>query len=262
MQNDNLVALVQSFQQLMSTKQLDAALQLVDTKAVWHSDEIGAPWSGIHHGMAAIREHFNNISGTTTNFERSILEIFSHKNLVIEIGSLSCTPDKTGQPFATEYVCLYGIENNKIISYRIFEDSLKLYRAYFSSNIDGENLSLQFNSSVANMTADEMVKVIKAAEIEKNFPASAPGAVSILDVNSMSIGMVKTADHPSYPHSNDYDEVHYVLQGTAKFKQNDAKVFEIEAGDVVFVKSPEKHEWFDCSSDFKLVFVQAKKIIL
>lgn len=122
--------LIQHFQSLMGMGKREEAFDLIDNKATWHSDEIGAPWSGIHHGIDEIKTHFGNISGTTKDFQREAKHWVEHGNLVIEIGSLSCILNKTNQPFATEYVCLYEVSDGKIISYRIFEDSLKLYRAY------------------------------------------------------------------------------------------------------------------------------------
>jgi len=31
---------------------------MIADDAVWHSDEIGAPWSGIHCGKENIKKHF------------------------------------------------------------------------------------------------------------------------------------------------------------------------------------------------------------
>jgi ketosteroid isomerase-like protein/mannose-6-phosphate isomerase-like protein (cupin superfamily) len=254
--NEN-INLVKLFQDLMSQKKKEAAFELIDKNAIWHSDEIGAPWSGVHHGLDDIKLHFQNISGTTKNFQRTINELIEHNNSVIEIGELSCILNKTDQPFETEYVCIYKVVDAKITSYRIFEDSLKLYRAYFDPK-KKEALGLKFEKSVVDIAADEKVKVIKRASIEDHFPAPAPGAVNLFDDRTMSVGMVQTESYPSYPHRNDYDEVHYVIKGTAKFKYEDSQVYDIAAGDVVYIKSPEKHEWYDCSPDFKLIFVQSK----
>jgi len=127
------ISLVQTFQQHLAKNEFDEAFALVDADAVWHSDEIGAPWSGVHHGLDAIKEHFLAIRGTTREFTRTSHRWIADEDLVIELGSLSCFLNKTSQPFATEYVCLYTVRNNTIHSYRIFEDSLKLYRAYFAT---------------------------------------------------------------------------------------------------------------------------------
>lgn len=127
------IPLIQSFQSHLANNEFDDAFALVSTDAIWHSDEIGAPWSGVHYGLDAIKEHFLAIRGTTRDFTRTTNRWIADDDLVIELGSLSCLLNKTSQPFSTEYVCLYTVRNNTIHSYRIFEDSLKLYRAYFAT---------------------------------------------------------------------------------------------------------------------------------
>lgn len=127
------ISVVKHFQQLMQNKNNEEAYKLITKDAVWHSDEIGAPWSGMHRGINAIKEHFANISGTTQDFRRQTHEFIEHGNMVIEIGELSCILNKTGRPFQTDYICLYTVDDNQqISSYRIYEDSLKLYQAYFA----------------------------------------------------------------------------------------------------------------------------------
>lgn len=116
--------LIESFQSLMAEGKQEEAFDLIAKDALWHSDEIGAPWSGIHQGIDAIKAHFGNISGTTKDFARQTHQWIEQGELLIEIGSLSCVLNKTGEPFATEYVCLYTVKSDKIQSYRIFEDSL------------------------------------------------------------------------------------------------------------------------------------------
>ncbi len=123
--------LIKKFQNHMACGEHDQAFDLIADDAVWHSDEIGAPWSGIHKGIDVIKRHFQNISGTTQEFKRHTEQFIEGGGLVIELGGLSCILNKTGLPFKTDYVCLYGLEGNKISSYRIFEDSLRLYNAYF-----------------------------------------------------------------------------------------------------------------------------------
>jgi len=123
------IELVKKFQQQLS-QDSKAAFDLIAQDAVWHSDSIGAPWSGTHRGKENVIKHFASIKGTTTHFKRHIDDFIEKGNLVIELGSLSCILNKTNKPFQTEYVCLYRFENGKILSYKIFEDSLKLYQAY------------------------------------------------------------------------------------------------------------------------------------
>ena len=256
----NNIDIVNKFQNLLSKKDLDEALGLVAEKAIWHSDEIGAPWSGIHHGKNDIKAHFDSISGTTKYFKRHHQDFIQADDLVIEIGSLSCTLNKTGEPFSTEYVCLWKVVDHEIVSYRIFEDSLKLHLAYYKKN-DTKKHGLTFDKSVAKLKEQDEALIIHSEQISKHFPAPSPGAIHLFDDVSMSVGMVKTEDYPSYPHKNDYDEVHYVIKGSAKFRHGSHPPSNIKAGDVVYVKAKEEHEWFECSKDFELIFVQSKQEI-
>jgi ketosteroid isomerase-like protein len=125
------IKIIQDFQNLISNEDQSNAYRLIADDALWHSDEIDAPWSGVHKGIEEIKKHFSAISGTTKNFKRFDQNFIEDKGLVIEIGSLSCLLNKTGQPFSTDYVCLWQVLDGKIMSYRIFEDSLKLYKAYY-----------------------------------------------------------------------------------------------------------------------------------
>ena len=132
MESIHNINIIKHFQNLLKNEDKSEAYHLIAENAVWHSDEIEAPWSGIHKGIEAIKKHFSNISGTTKDFKRFSQEFIEKNDLVVEIGSLSCILNKTQKPFATEYVCLWRIRHGKIQSYRIFEDSLKLYKAYYN----------------------------------------------------------------------------------------------------------------------------------
>jgi ketosteroid isomerase-like protein len=123
--------IIERFRKLMGEGQRDAAFTMLTDDAYWHVDEIGAPWSGVFHGREAIIQHFGKIDGTTRGFKRQIDRLFEDGDTVIEIGSLDCELVKTGEPFHTEYVSVYQTRDGKLSYYRIYEDSLKLYRAYF-----------------------------------------------------------------------------------------------------------------------------------
>lgn len=123
--------IIERFRLLMAQGQRDAAFAMLTEDAYWHVDEIGAPWSGVFHGRDAIIEHFSKIDGTTRHFKRKIDRLFEDGDTVIEIGSLDCELVKTGEPFHTEYVSVYQTRDGKLSYYRIYEDSLKLYRAYY-----------------------------------------------------------------------------------------------------------------------------------
>jgi ketosteroid isomerase-like protein len=134
--NDDMQAskIITQFRQLMAEGKREAAFDMLTDDAYWHVDEIGAPWSGVFHGKDQIIAHFSRIDGTTSGFSRKIDQLFEEGDTVIEIGSLDCVLVKTGEPFHTEYVSVYKTRNGQLAYYRIYEDSLKLHRAYFKEN--------------------------------------------------------------------------------------------------------------------------------
>lgn len=246
---------IKAFQALMNKGDTQSAFKLIHPNASWQSDEIGAPWSGHYQGIEAIKSHFKAIAGTTKDFKRYTDKWIEEEELVIEIGGLSCILTKTEKPFKTEYVCLYSVQDNQITSYRIFEDSLKLSNAYYSAPL--KKAGLKFSDSVATLKDDDTFLHITQSQINAHFPASSPGAIRLFIDNYIAVGMVRTEDHPPYPHHNQHDEVHYVIKGSASFRCGNRHIKKVSEGDVVYVKTPSEHEWYNCSPDFELIFVQA-----
>ena len=122
---------VKAFAAFMKENNTSAAFDLIDDNAVWHSDEIGAPWSGIHVGKENIIKHFAAIRQETESFKKIVENYLEKDDMVIEICSLHCVFKKTKKPFDTRCVCIYMLKNGKIISYEVLENSLKLYQSYF-----------------------------------------------------------------------------------------------------------------------------------
>jgi ketosteroid isomerase-like protein len=125
---------VARFRQLMADGNKSAAYAMISDDAYWQNDEIGAPWSGIYHGQHAVIGQFSKMAGTTRNMTRHTDRVLTDGDSLIEFGSLDCILVKTGKPYHTEFVSVYKVRDGKLTYYRIYEDSLKLYRAYYSKN--------------------------------------------------------------------------------------------------------------------------------
>ena len=89
------VDIVKAFSAFMKENNTSAAFELIDDNAVWHSDEIGAPWSGIHIGKENIAKHFAAIRKETESFKKVVEDYLEKDDTVIEIFSLQCIFKKT-----------------------------------------------------------------------------------------------------------------------------------------------------------------------
>ncbi|MBK2296926.1 nuclear transport factor 2 family protein [Francisella philomiragia] len=126
--------IIQNFIEYQQNGNLDAALNLIDDNAEWHSDSINGAWSGSHLGKQAIIEHFKNIKKDVSQFNKTSIDLTASENtnLVYEYGKLKVIFSHNNQIFETYIVSIYEIKNQKILNYRVLEDSHTLYQIYNS----------------------------------------------------------------------------------------------------------------------------------
>ncbi|MED7787859.1 nuclear transport factor 2 family protein [Francisella sp. 19X1-34] len=130
--NKSNIKTIKEFLNLQRSGNLDAALELIDDNAEWHTDSINGSWSGSHFGKEAIIEHFKNTKGEVDTFSKTTIDLTASENLnlVYEYGKIELVFSHNKQIFETYTMSIYEIKNNKIISYRILEDSNTLYQVY------------------------------------------------------------------------------------------------------------------------------------
>ncbi|WP_151193773.1 nuclear transport factor 2 family protein [Cysteiniphilum sp. JM-1] len=140
--NQHNLTIVRNFLAHQKNAQADQALALIAEDALWHSDSIGAPWSGDFHGKAEIIRHFANIRQSVTSFSKTPMDIVASDNtsFVYEYGYLECTFKHNNEFFATYIISIYEIKDNQIISYRVLEDSNTLYHTYHKTSDTKETL--------------------------------------------------------------------------------------------------------------------------
>ena len=131
----NSLNIIKKFHAAFAAGHKEAAFAMIADDAIWYSDKIDAPWSGTHHGIEAIKQHFAdagaNIQADNLEGRKFLSQRFIEQDeLVIELGDLSIKFTSNQQSFSGEYVCVYTIENNKICTFKVFEDSMALYNAY------------------------------------------------------------------------------------------------------------------------------------
>ncbi|AJI54206.1 nuclear transport factor 2 family protein [Francisella philomiragia] len=126
--------IIQNFLEYQRNGNLDAALNLIDDNAEWHSDSINGAWSGSHFGKQAIIKHFKNIKKDVSEFIKTSIDLTASENtnLVYEYGKLKVIFSHNNQIFETYIVSIYEVKNQKILNYRVLEDSHTLYQIYNS----------------------------------------------------------------------------------------------------------------------------------
>lgn len=128
---ENNAALITSYRHFLKNKHYENAIALIADKAIWESDNAGGSWSGKHKGKAEILNHFKCITQETQLISWESKSIFPYcKNTVVETAYLKFKFLKTGEIYESDAVCLYEIENEQIVHYKIYEDEQKLINCY------------------------------------------------------------------------------------------------------------------------------------
>jgi len=130
------INIVKEFLRHQSKGELELALKHISDNAVWHTDSIEAPWSGVHQGKPEIINHFKNIKASVLSFSKTTFDISGSDNhaLVYEYGLLKCQFAHNNQHFESHIVSIYEIKMDKIHSYRVLENSLALHDSYHKLN--------------------------------------------------------------------------------------------------------------------------------
>jgi len=135
MKSEN-INIVKKFLKHQSKGELELALSYVSDDAAWYSDSIKAPWSGVHHGKAEIIKHFENIKASVRSFSKKTFDIVGSDSspFVYEYGLLKCQFAHNLENFETYIISIYEIQDGKIKSYRVLENSLALHDSYHKLN--------------------------------------------------------------------------------------------------------------------------------
>ncbi|QIW10957.1 nuclear transport factor 2 family protein [Francisella sp. LA112445] len=124
--------IIKDFLNFQKTGQPEKVIELIDNNAAWHSDSIEGPWSGSHHGKDAIIKHFTNIKASVSEFKKTPIDLVASEetNFVYEYAYLECTFQHNNEFFETHLISIYEVKDQKIVSYRVLEDSNNLYQTY------------------------------------------------------------------------------------------------------------------------------------
>jgi len=124
---------VQKFFLSLSEKNIEKALESVHEDAVFSAPgPDSVPIYNTFHGKEGVRE-FINILGEMFDTEAfEIYDIIEKDGYVFALGLMKHRVKKTGKIFECEWVLICKIKNNQIISYKMFEDTTALEKAYLN----------------------------------------------------------------------------------------------------------------------------------
>ena len=124
---------VQKLFSSLSEKNIEKALESVHEYAVFSAPEPDSvPIYNTQHGKEGVRE-FINILGEMFDTEAfEIYDIIEKDGYVFALGLMKHRVKKTGKIFECEWVLICKIKDNQIISYKMFEDTAALEKAYLN----------------------------------------------------------------------------------------------------------------------------------
>ena len=124
---------VQKFFMGLEEGNLEKALESVHEDAVFSAPgPDSVPIYNTFHGKEGVRE-FINILGEMFDTEAfEIYDIIEKDGYVFALGLMKHGVKKTGKIFECEWVLVCKIKDGKIISYKMFEDTAALEKAYLN----------------------------------------------------------------------------------------------------------------------------------
>jgi len=126
---------VQKFFTALSEMNLEKALESVHEDTVFSAPGPGTvPIYGNFYGKDGVRD-FVRILGELFDTEAyEIYDIVEKDNYVFAIGLMKHRVKKTGRLFECEWSLVCKVKDNQIISYKMFEDTAALEKAYLDTN--------------------------------------------------------------------------------------------------------------------------------
>lgn len=129
------IDVVHQYLSAFSQNDIQKALECIHPQAIWHID--GDPivkTVGIIQGHIAIKKWLNDFPKAFKPLKFSINKLISVENTVLVIGRFRHLVLETKTVVDSDYIIKFIIEENKIIHYQIFEDSLLLSKVHRQSN--------------------------------------------------------------------------------------------------------------------------------
>ncbi|MGP3987557.1 nuclear transport factor 2 family protein [Streptomyces sp. 3N207] len=124
---------VNAYLAAFADRDVDRLLELVAEEAAWSvpGDPEIVPWAGTHHGRETLRYgYFGPLFEATQLLAFDILHTHASAGAVFVNGRFTYRFRPSAEVLEDEFVMRFTVADGRITSYRIYEDSLTLARAY------------------------------------------------------------------------------------------------------------------------------------
>lgn len=128
---ENNVKIVQNAYDKFKNGDISGLLEHLSDDVKWTTPEIeNAPFTGERNGIEEIREFFSLLdeSEETTQFE--VREYIAQGDRVVALGKYGATVKATHRSYASDWVHIFTVKNDKITSFVEFFDNALATRAY------------------------------------------------------------------------------------------------------------------------------------
>ncbi|MDR6465308.1 nuclear transport factor 2 family protein [Chryseobacterium sediminis] len=129
--NNNIQETVQEFLQFLSGRNLTELTNLFSDTVDWYipGDEQKAPWLGVRNNKQEVSDFFELLWKNTEPVSAKIDHIFTDNENAVITGEFATKMLETGNIAESLFCIQMRIQNNKIIRYRLLEDSLAVSKA-------------------------------------------------------------------------------------------------------------------------------------
>jgi uncharacterized protein len=131
MAQSSVQQIVQQFLQYLSQRDLENITSLFADKIDWYipGDEQKAPWLGKRTSKHEVKAFFDLLWSDTDPVDATIDHVFIDGNRAVIAGSFSTKMLKTGRIVDSLFFIHMVIDNDRIVWYRLLEDSLAVSRS-------------------------------------------------------------------------------------------------------------------------------------
>ena len=128
---DNVNKVVKDFLKYIGERNLKELTQLFSETVDWYipGDETKATWLGIRNTRQEVSDFYELLWKNTQPISANIDNIFADEENAVIVGEFSTKMVKTNNILNSLFCIQMRIQNNKIVRYRLLEDSFKVSKS-------------------------------------------------------------------------------------------------------------------------------------